>query len=330
MPHNLATRVSGKIPFVDPELAAIAAQLPRSPNTDPERIRAELRELFELSGGRPRRSWHERVDIEETTIGGPDGNTIPIRIYTPKAATSPHGGLVHFHGGGFISGDLSVSEDAVGRYADKAGITVVDVDYRLAPEHAFPAGFEDCYTALQWTAAQADQLDIDPNRLAVGGNSAGGGLAAAVALAARDRGGPALAFQLLIYPVLDDRLTTQSVREMVDTPMWDAPSCVRMWQHYLGDLAGGPDVSPYAAPMRAADKPDGLAGLPPAYLLACELDPLRDEDIAYAVALMAAGVSVDLRVAAGTYHGFDEMSAAVSKRTTAEIAETLRRAIGTP
>src|SRR5437764_8159209 len=97
MPHNLATRVSGKIPLVDPELAAIAAQLPRSPNTDPERIRAELRELFELSGGRPRRSWHERVDIEETTISGPDGNTIPIRIYTPKAATSPHGGLVHFH-----------------------------------------------------------------------------------------------------------------------------------------------------------------------------------------------------------------------------------------
>jgi acetyl esterase/lipase len=101
-----------------------------------------------------------------------------------------------------------------------------------------------------------------------------------------------------------------------------------MWQHYLGDRAGGPDVSPYAAPMRAADKPDGLTGLPSAYVLACELDPLRDEDIAYAVALMAAGVSVDLRVAAGTYHGFDEMSAAISKRTTAEIAAALRTAIG--
>jgi acetyl esterase/lipase len=316
--------------LVDPELAAIAEQMPRSPNSDPEQVRIELRELYKLSGGRPRRSWHDRVDIEAATIPGPDGNTIPIRIYTPAAVASPRGCLVHFHGGGFISGDLEVSEDAVGRYADKAGVTVVDVDYRLAPEDGFPAGFEDCYTALAWTAVHADGLGIDADRIAVGGNSAGGGLAASVALAARDRGGPPLAFQLLIYPVLDDRLTTQSVRAMTDTPMWDAPSCVRMWQHYLGDRAGGADVSPYAAPMRAADKPDGLAGLPPAYVLACELDPLRDEDIAYAVALMSAGVSADLRVAAGTYHGFDEMAAAISKRTTAEIAETLRRAIGTP
>ena len=318
------------MPLVDPELAAIAAQLPRSPNTDPERIRTELRELFQLSGGRPRRSWHDRVTIERATVPGPDGNTMPIRIYTPTPVPSPRGCLVHFHGGGFISGDPDVSEDAVGRYADKAGITVVDVDYRLAPENPFPAGFDDCYAAFEWTAEHAAELGVDTARLAVGGNSAGGGLAAAVALAARDRAGPTLAFQLLIYPVLDDRLTTQSVREMTDTPMWDAPSCVRMWQHYLGDRAGGPDVSPYAAPLRAADKPDGLTGLPPAYVLACELDPLRDEDIAYAVALMAAGVSVDLRVAAGTYHGFDEMSAAISKRATAEIAAALRAAIGPP
>jgi acetyl esterase/lipase len=316
--------------LVDPELAAIAAQLPAPANEEPVDTRARLRELFELSGGRPRRSWHDRVDVGSATIPGPDGNAIPIRVYTPSAVSSRRGCLVHLHGGGFISGDLSVSEDAVGRYADKAGVTVVDVDYRLAPEDAFPAGFEDCYAALQWTASHADELGIDVARLAVGGNSAGGGLAAAVAQAARDRGGPPLAFQLLIYPVLDDRLTTQSVREMTDTPMWDAPSCVRMWKYYLGDRAGGADVSPYAAPMRAADKPDGLAGLPPAYVLACEFDPLRDEDIAYAIALMAAGVSVDLRVAAGTYHGYDEMAAAISKRTTSEIAETLRRAIGTP
>jgi acetyl esterase/lipase len=273
------------------------------------------------------RSWTSRVDVEATEIAGPDGNRVPIRIYRPREVAAPRGGLVHFHGGAFVVGDLELSESACSRYADRAGITVVDVDYRLAPEHPFPAGFEDCYAALEWTAAHCDDLGVDPRRIAVGGNSAGGGLAAAVALAARDRGGPKLAFQLLLYPVLDDRLTTRSVREMTDTPMWTAEAAVHMWRHYLGDDAGKPDGSPYSAPARAADLDGGLTGLPPAYVLVCEHDPLRDEDIAYAVRLMDSGVPVDLHVAAGTFHGFDEMPAEVSRHAVDLLVEVLRKAL---
>src|SRR3954470_21255889 len=241
-------------------------------------MRARLREMYEAGEAQMSKSWHARLDVEQTLIPAASGHSIPVRIYTPKAASKPGGVLVNFHGGAFVSGDLDVSETTVTRYADRAQVTVVDVDYRLAPQHPFPAGLDDCYAALEWTAANANRLGVDPARIAVGGNSAGGGLAAAVALLARDRGGPTIAFQLLLYPVLDDRLTTRSVREMTDTPMWTAGSAVHMWRHYLGDRAGTPGVSPYAAPARAADLEGGLRGLPPAYLLVCEHDPLRDED----------------------------------------------------
>ena len=155
----------------------------------------------------------------------------------------------------------------------------------------------------------------------------GAGLAVAVALAARDRGGPALAFQFLLCPVLDDRLATRSVRAMTDTPMWNAECAEQMWRHYLGDRAGGADVSPYAAPARAADCEGGLAGLPPAYILACEHDPLRDEDVAYGLHLMKAGISVDLHVVAGAYHGFEGLPSQLSRRTTDELVDVLRGAL---
>jgi acetyl esterase/lipase len=236
--------------------------------------------------------------------------------------------MVHFHGGAFVAGDLDISAGICGRMADVAGIVVVDVDYRLAPEHRFPVGFEDCYSALLWTAANADRLGIDPTRLAVGGESAGGALAAAIAIAARDRNGPRLAYQQLIYPVTDDTLTTASIRELHDAPLWNGASCGPMWEHYLGPREQRGDVSPYAAPARAVATERGLAGLPPAYLLACEFDPLRDEGIAYAAALLAAGVSVELHVVPGTFHGFDGFPTQVSKRTTAEYLDSLRRVIG--
>src|SRR3954447_18129996 len=287
-------------------------------------MRARLREMYEAGEAQMSKSWHARLDVERTEIPAASGHSIPVRIYTPKAAAKPCGALVNFHGGAFVAGDLDVSETTVTRYADRAQVAVVDVDYRLAPEHPFPAGLDDCYAALQWTAANAAALGVDPARIAVGGNSAGGGLAAALCLLARDRGGPPIAFQLLLYPALDDRLTTRSVREMTDTPMWDAKSCVRMWQYYLGDKAGTDEVSPYAAPARALD----LSGLPPAYVLACEHDPLRDEDIDYAVALLHAGVTVDLHAVAGTFRGYNDMPTAISKRATAEISGVLQRAIG--
>jgi acetyl esterase/lipase len=310
---------------VDPELAVIASRLPRSSLADPALARQAIRDMFSAGAHRLDRSWTERVDVVSTDVAGADGSRVPIRIYTPREEARTGAGLVHFHGGAFVIGDLDLSEHAASRYADLAGITVVDVDYRLAPEHPFPAGFDDSYAALCWTADHCNDLGIDRTRIAVGGHSAGGGLAAAVALAARDRGGPALSFQLLLYPVLDDRLTTRSVREMLDTPMWTAESAVHMWQHYLAERAGQPDVSAYAAPARAADAKGGLGGLPPAYLLACELDPLRDEDITYALRLMEDGVSVDLHVVAGAYHGFDGLPSQLSRRTSAEIIEVLRR-----
>src|SRR4051812_9877495 len=229
---------------MDPELAAIAAYLPPPSMADPELARQRMRELVESGRELLSRSWEERVEVRCLDIPGPDGNKVPVRIYTPRGDARSGAGMVHFHPGAFVVGDLDLSEMAVSKYADQAGVTIVDVDYRLAPEHPFPPGFEDCYAALCWTAEHAEELGIDPKRLAVGGSSAGGGLAAAAAQAARDRQGPPLVFQLLIYPVLDDRLTTRSVREMVDTPLWDAASAVHMWRHYLGDRAGTDDVSP--------------------------------------------------------------------------------------
>lgn len=313
---------------MDTELAALLPHLPAPDITDPAAARQDMRGMLEMATGGRRPSWTQRVEITSTDVPAPDGHPIPVRIYRPQTATSPRGALVHFHGGAFVSGDLGLSEYAVGRMADLADVVVIDVDYRLAPEHRFPVGFEDCYAVLEWTAKSTAELGIDPARIAVGGDSAGGALAAAVALAARDRGGPSIAYQLLLYPVLDDRLRTRSVQEMVGVPMWDSPNTVLMWDHYLGPQSVRGVVSPYAAPMRAAEAPGGLSGLPSAYILACEFDPLRDEEIEYAAALLAAGVSVELHVVPGTFHGFENFPTQISKRATAEYCDALRRAVG--
>jgi acetyl esterase/lipase len=199
----------------------------------------------------------------------------------------------------------------------------VSVEYRLAPEHPFPAGVEDCYAALSWTAANAAALGVDARRIAVAGQSAGGGLAAATALLARDRGGPALCFQLLEIPELDDRLDTPSMLAFDDTPLWNRPSAVWSWKHYLGPDHGG-EVSPYAAPARAQD----VSGLPPAYVSTMELDPLRDEGILYALRMLQAGVPVELHSYPGTFHGSALIpAAAVSQRNAREVLDALRRAI---
>jgi acetyl esterase/lipase len=313
---------------VDPELAALLPHLPPPSVADPAVARQRMRDMFTSGAGGRRPSWTQRVEVGAQTISATDGYPIPIRTYSPTTGTTPRGALVHFHGGAFIGGDLDLSEGAVGRMADVANVLVVDVDYRLAPEHPFPVGFNDCYDAFVWVSDHAAGLAVDSARIAVGGESAGGALAAAVAIAARDRCGPAVAYQQLLYPVLDDALTTSSVRALVDVPMWDAHSTALMWNHYLGPLESRGKVSSYAAPMRAADEPGGLAGLPPAYILACELDPLRDEDIAYAAALVAAGVSVELHLVPGTFHGFEALSTHIGKRTTAEYCDALRRAVG--
>jgi acetyl esterase/lipase len=236
--------------------------------------------------------------------------------------------MVWIHGGGFVVGDAAMEEAGCLLVADRVGAVLVSVDYRLAPENPFPAGVEDCYAALVWTAKQATELGIDPDRIGVGGESAGGGLAAAVALLARDRGGPALCLQYLGIPELDDRLETPSMRRFVDTPMWNRPNAIRSWAFYLGDGAtpGGPDVSPYAAPARAED----LSGLPPAIVSCCEFDPLRDEDLVYAQRLLQAGVSTDLTHYAGTFHGCGlfGLGVEVNRRMQEDKLRLLTRRLG--
>jgi acetyl esterase/lipase len=210
------------------------------------------------------------------------------------------------------------------RMVQVLGIVVVAVEYRLAPENPFPCGLDDCYAAFQWMTKQATDLGVDPDRIGVYGQSAGGGLAAALALLARDRGGPALCFQYLGIPELDDRLDTPSMQQFVDTPVWHRPNAIKSWRYYLGGSAANGEVSPYAAPARATD----LRNLPPAYVSTMEFDPLRDEGILYALAMLQAGVQVELHQYPGTFHGSAMVpTAAVSRRGAAEMLEVLRRGL---
>jgi acetyl esterase len=320
------------LPPLDPELAAALAGFPDG--VDPgahlrdmnvvRMLRSTLDLLGVMGGSLPR---DERVAVEDDVIPGVDaGSEIPVRIYAPvHRAGGRAPALVFFHGGAFVLGDRYTEEQRCLRYAAEAQCVVVSVDYRLAPEHPFPAGVDDCYAGLEWTVSHAQELDIDPARVGVGGSSAGGALAAAVALMARDRDGPALAVQILNYPVIDDRMQTPSMRAFDATPMWTSGADADMWQHYLGDPDGRGDVSPYAAPGRATD----LAGLPAAYVLTAELDPLRDEGIDYARRLMEAGVPTELHTVAGACHGFDIIAAGSSlgQRSIEEQVRALVRGL---
>lgn len=234
--------------------------------------------------------------ITNRTVPGPDGE-IPVRIYTPSGE-GPFPVVVFYHGGGWVIGTLETVDRPCRALANAAGAVVVSVDYRLAPEHRYPAAFDDCYAATVWVAEHAAELNIDPARLCVAGDSAGGNLAAAVALAARDRTGPAIAAQLLAYPVVDFDFTTPSYEDNKEGYLLTRGAMQWFWAHYLGAREIGAD--PYLCPGRAAD----LSGLPPAYVATCELDPLRDEGEAYARRLTAAGVPVVAQRFDGMIHGF--------------------------
>lgn len=265
------------------------------------------------------------VNVEDRRVPGPEGAPdVAIRIYRPKApATSSRPCVFEIHGGGFLMGSLDMMEPWCQRICGELEAVVVSTDYRLAPEHPFPAGVEDCYAALCWTADHAEELGFEPARLAIAGQSAGGGLAAACALMARDRGGPKLCFQLLEIPELDDRLETPSMQQFTDTPLWNRPNAEWSWRHYLGPEHAG-EVSPYAAPSRATD----LSGLPPAYVSTMEFDPLRDEGILYALAMMQAGVSVELHAYPGTFHGSGLLTSAfASRRNADEVLAVLGRKV---
>ena len=254
------------------------------------------------------------VDWEERTIEGPE-TPVKVRIYRPRNLSGKLGCVFHIHGGGFVGGKLAEVEFLHRPLAAALGCVIVTVDYRLAPETRFPGNVEDCYAALAWTFTNANDLDVDAERIGVMGESAGGGLAAALALLARDRGDYRLAFQHLIYPMLDDRTCVRQPSEYAGEFVWHAANNRFGWTALLGAEPGGPDVSPYAAPARATD----LSGLPPTFIGTAALDLFVDEDIDYAARLIRAGIPTELHVWPGAFHGFDLVPGA-------RVSENARRA----
>jgi acetyl esterase len=241
----------------------------------------------------------------------------------PDGTDRRTGGLLCIHGGGFAIGRAEDDLFLALWIVQALGIVVTLVDYRLAPEHPYPAGLDDCYAALTWMHGAADQLGLDPDRIGVYGSSCGATLAAGTALLARDLGGPPLCLQYLALPVLDDRLDTPSMRDLVDTPVWHRRNAELSWAYYLGEPRH--DVPAYASPARA----EVLAGLPCTYISTAEFDPLRDEGCIYAMRLSQAGVAVELHQFAGTYHGSILVSSAWSThRQLDEMIDVLRRRLG--
>ncbi|TDT98029.1 acetyl esterase/lipase [Streptomyces sp. 846.5] len=310
---------------LDPELAAVLSMMPRADLTDLAGARAEMAQGVAAAAAEVDT---EGVDVAELVVPGPDGAPdVVLHTYRPQGVTGALPLVYDIHGGGFLLGTAQLDHGHNVLLSRELQAAVFSVEYRLAPEHPFPAGLEDCYAGLSWVAKNAAELGIDPDRIAIHGASAGGGLAAGLAMLARDRGGPGIRFQYLGIPELDDRLGTPSMLAFTDTPVWNRPNAVISWDAYLGAGVPGSDaVSPYAAPARATTAE--LAGLPPAYISVMEFDPLRDEGIAYAAALLAAGVSTELHLFPGTFHGSSMVPfAAVSRRETAEAVAVLSRAL---
>ncbi|HEY2057634.1 MAG TPA: alpha/beta hydrolase [Amycolatopsis sp.] len=315
------------VPY-DPELAAalavIRAEMPRIESVESlPVVRAAV-----ASRQLPLEDLTEDGTLElwEVEADGPNG-PIPAIVGRPAGVTTAVPVLYWLHGGGMVLGgnrgrDLLFLK----QYAVELGLAFVAIDYRVAPEHPHPAPVEDCYAGLEWTVEHAAEFGIDPERVLVGGASAGGGLAAAVALLARDRSGPALLGQLLLYPMLDDRNDTPSAYQMAGSGSWDRTANNVGWTALLGDARGGPDVSPYAAPARATD----LSGLPPAFLDVGNAETFRDEVITYATRLSLAGIQTELHMWPGAFHGFDGMApqAALSQQASEARVPWLRRVLG--
>jgi acetyl esterase/lipase len=296
-----ATPATPPRPPFDPELEAVLAVLADRipPVMTPEMVE-QVRKAppQNVSADDLRAAGLTRRDV---TIPGHLGDDILVSVVRRADHTGHGPGIYHTHGGGMVTGDRFAGLAQTLPWIVDHDAVMVTVEYRLAPEYPDPYPVEDCYAGLLWTAAHAEELGIDPARLIIAGASAGGGLAAGTALLARDRQGPRLAGQVLVYPMLDDRDRTVSSAQMAGVGVWDRASNVMGWTALLGERRGTDDVSVYAAPARARD----LSGLPPAFIDCGSAEVFRDEDVAYASALWAAGVQAELHVWPGGFHGFD-------------------------
>ena len=297
-----------------------AAGTPPLQSMSLEEVREALEERARLTAGQP----EPVVEVRDVLMPGP-GGSLRLRLYRPSNAPSLPG-LVYFHGGGWVRGSLRTHDVLSRMLANAAECVLVSVDYRLAPEAKFPAAVDDAWAATRWVAAKADQLGIDPARLAVGGDSAGGNLAAVVSLLAREHHGPRLVYQLLIYPVVDHDFDTPSYRENGEGYILTRDAMEYYWRHYVRDDADADDWR--ASPMRAAS----LAGLPPALVVTAEYDPLRDEGRAYAERLRAETTAAEYREIGGLLHGFATSTGALDRGRAAvrEIGATLKRALARP
>ncbi|GAB2950282.1 alpha/beta hydrolase [Streptomyces pseudoechinosporeus] len=296
---------------MDPELEAFVHLLPSNDLTDPVTAR---KAYAEVAASRPAPDT-AGMEVEDRTV--PADPDVAVRVYRPQRA---RGAVVWLHGGAWVMGSLDTEHLWAVPLAGLSGAVVITVDYRLSPEHRFPAALDDAYAVVTWAHEHAAELGIDPDRIAVGGHSAGANLSAAVALRARDQQGPPVHFQLLNEPILDDRQQTWSARNFTDTPWNTRAVRAAALGHYLGSQP----ATPYAAPARA----DDLSGLPPAYIATAEFDPNRDEGIDYALRLLQAGVSVELHQWPGTFHGsLAIQSAEVSQRQLVTLGTALGRAL---
>jgi acetyl esterase len=303
---------------LDPQARAVLDGLPAIPDEalpalEPPPLRQAMAALPGSSG-----PVAPVARVEERRLPGPAGE-IPVRIYAPSRAPGLPV-LVWFHGGGFVIGSLDTHDGTCRSLANAIGCMVVSVDYRLAPEHKFPAAPEDCYAATRWLAEKGAELGADPSRLAIGGDSAGGNLAAVVALMARDRGGPELRHQLLVYPVANHAFDTPSYEQNASGYLLSRAMMRWFWNHYLARPEDGAQA--YASPLRAPS----LAGLPPAHVITAGFDPLRDEGEALAARLAREGVPTTHVRYDGMIHGFFSMTGLIdeAKRALAEAARAVQ------
>jgi len=289
----------------------------------------QLEENLEWSRGllsSPPIEKSEHVSTTSRMIPGGAGEIL-VKIYEPAERTGAKlPAMLWIHGGGYVMGHPDMDDVLCERFVQAAKCVVVSVDYRLAPEHPYPAAIDDCYAGLTWMTDEAELLGIDLDRIAIAGASGGGGLTAALALIARDKGGPALIFQMPLYPMIDDRNITASSHEITaDNATWNRTNNLSAWNMYLGDRNEDSEVSPHAVPARA----ESLAGLPPTYTCIGQLDLFRDETIEYVARLAQAGVDVEFHLYPGTFHSFEMIvpQAEVSKRASHSYVDAIARAL---